>query len=206
MDDSNDYNETGSIIKPKSKIDQHDHNSCSINDSTATMINLPPIITEIPMFNIRNLQNVKDIKDSIEHPVKEVQTKLTTFTSKSTVEPPTKKRKVVTDSPKQTEDECVLSNRESTTPICSENQSNDPSGSVKCKCVCIGFDGSWHNRIYGRNALNGCATFLDQNAKKIIHFETRTKGYMNYPEAGASGNMEPDMLVHGVAHLQGCTH
>eukprot|EP01083_Nonionella_stella_P264924 898005_1 len=69
------------------------------------------------------------------------------------------------------------------------------------KCARVGFDGSWHNRIYGRNSLNGCATFLDQNTKKIIHFDTRSKGY-NYPKDGVSGNMEPEMLLCGVSALQ----
>eukprot|EP01084_Bolivina_argentea_P309609 535583_1 len=72
---------------------------------------------------------------------------------------------------------------------------------VKYKCCRIGFDGSWHNRIYGRNSLNGCATFLDQNLKKVIHFDTRSKKY-NYPHNRASGDMEAEMLIYGIAYLQ----
>eukprot|EP01084_Bolivina_argentea_P292910 503696_1 len=85
---------------------------------------------------------------------------------------------------------------------CMDDSSEDNNNKYQFqfKCVRSGFDGSYHNKVYARNSLNGCVTFIDIKSRKVIHFDTRTK-HWNYPKHGVSGNMERDMARSGIIYL-----
>ena len=104
-----------------------------------------------------------------------------------------------------------LSDADSETSNGDSSQSSVPAGNameldenvktMRFTLCRFGFDGAWHNCVYKRSSMNGCVNFIERFSRKILHWDTRTKG-VNYPKDASSGNMEGEMFVYGIKFLQ----